>query len=76
MDSPTAHHFFQIVDLNRNRVLNDHCSLHVLKLNKWQASDELTAEDQWGVLFFRKSSIVESVFQCLPACKLIHLFGR
>jgi hypothetical protein len=47
----------------------------VLELNKWQASGELTAEDQW-MLFFRKLSIVESVFQSLPAGELIYLFGR
>ena len=51
-ESGTAHHLFQVADLNQRKILNDHCALHVLELNKWQTAETLTAEDQW-MLFFR-----------------------
>ena len=47
-----AHHLFQIADVRQLKILNDHCALHVLELNKWRTADALTkepltAEDQW-----------------------------
>ena len=47
-----AHHLFQIADIRQQKILNDHCALHVLELNKWRTGEPLTAEDQW-MLFFR-----------------------
>jgi predicted transposase/invertase (TIGR01784 family) len=49
-----AHHHFQMVDLVQQKILNDHCSLHVLELNKWQTAPTLSIEDQW-MLFFREA---------------------
>jgi predicted transposase/invertase (TIGR01784 family) len=49
-----AHHHFQMADLVQQKILNDHCSLHVLELNKWQTAPTLSIEDQW-MLFFREA---------------------
>jgi predicted transposase/invertase (TIGR01784 family) len=49
-----AHHHFEIADLAQQKILNDHCSLHVLELNKWQPAPTLSMEDQW-MLFFREA---------------------
>ena len=56
-ETSVAHHLFQIADVRQLKILNDHCALHVLELNKWRTADALTkepltAEDQW-MLFFR-----------------------
>lgn len=52
--TPVAHHHFQMVDLAQKKILNDHCSLHVLELNKWQPAPTLSMEDQW-MIFFREA---------------------
>jgi predicted transposase/invertase (TIGR01784 family) len=49
-----AHHHFQMADMAQQKILNDHCSLHVLELNKWQTTPTLSMEDQW-MIFFREA---------------------
>ena len=53
-ETPVAHHCFQIADIRQQKVLIDHCAMHILELEKWQAAETLTAEDQW-MLFFREA---------------------
>jgi hypothetical protein len=43
-----------MADLAQQKILNDHCSLHVLELNKWQTTPTLSMEDQW-MIFFREA---------------------
>jgi predicted transposase/invertase (TIGR01784 family) len=49
-----AHHHLQMADLAQQKILNDHCSLHVLELNKWQTTPTPSIEDQW-MIFFREA---------------------
>ena len=51
-----AHHCFQIADVRQQKVLIDHCAMHILELEKWQAAETLTAEDQW-MLFSRSPAL-------------------
>jgi hypothetical protein len=51
LTTTAAHHHFQIADLVHQKVLNDHCHLHVLELSKWQAASTLSTEDQWAIFF-------------------------
>ncbi len=53
-DSPDFHHHFQIVDQENQKRLSEHCSIHVLELEKWQYSETLNTEDQW-LYFFKEA---------------------
>jgi predicted transposase/invertase (TIGR01784 family) len=54
------HHAFQIADIKEKKILNDHCAIHVIELEKWQKSadqhtkEPLPTEDQW-IYFFKEA---------------------
>jgi len=48
------HHRFQMFDNQQQRLLSDHCAIHVVELNKWQFIDHLSIEDKW-VYFFKEA---------------------
>ncbi len=50
-ESPTFHHHFQLVDQANEKRLSEHCSIHVLELEKWRYSEALNAEDYWFYFF-------------------------
>ena len=41
-ESPAFHHHFQLVNQENQKRLSEHCSIHVLKLEKWRYSETLT----------------------------------
>ncbi len=53
-DSPAFHHHFQLVDRENQKRLSDHCSIHILELDKWRYSETLNTEDQW-LYFFKEA---------------------
>ena len=53
-ESPTFHHHFQLVDQANEKRLSEHCSIHVLELEKWRYSETLKTEDQW-LYFFKEA---------------------
>ena len=53
-ESPAFHHHFQMVDQANEKRLSDHCSIHVLELEKWRYSEALNAEDYW-LYFFKEA---------------------
>ena len=53
-ESPTFHHHFQLVDQANEKRLSEHCSIHVLELEKWRYSEALNAEDYW-LYFFKEA---------------------
>ncbi len=53
-ESPAFHHHFQLVDQENQKRLSDHCSVHVLELEKWRYSETLKTEDQW-LYFFKEA---------------------
>ncbi len=38
-ESPACHHHFQLVDQEKQKRLSEHCSVHVLELEKWRYSE-------------------------------------
>ena len=46
-ESPAFHHRFQLVDQENQKRLSEHCSVHVLELEKWRYPETLKTEDQW-----------------------------
>ena len=38
-ETPVAHHCFQIADVIQQKVLIDHCAMHILELEKWRAEN-------------------------------------
>ena len=53
-ESPAFHHHFQLVDQENQKRLSEHCSVHVLELEKWRYSETLKTEDQW-LYFFKEA---------------------
>ena len=53
-DTSHYHHSFQMFDNQQQRLLSDHCAIHVVELNKWQFIDHLSNEDKW-VYFFKEA---------------------
>ena len=47
----TYHHHFQMVDLQCQTILSEHCAIHVLEIEKWQHQTNLSDEDQWLYFF-------------------------
>ncbi len=41
------HHQFQAYDQQNKTLLSNHFSIHILELNKWEAKEVLSGEDQW-----------------------------
>ena len=56
------HHHFQLWDLHHRRLLTDHCSIHVIEINKWTKPETLQPEDIW--LYFLKEA---KSWKTLPA---------
>ena len=54
-ESPAFHHHFQLVDQENQKRFSEHCSIHVLELDKWQYSETLNREDQW-LYFFKEAA--------------------
>ena len=54
-ESPAFHHHFQLVDQENEKRLSEHCSIHVLELEKWRYSEALNAEDYW-LYFFKEAA--------------------
>ncbi len=52
--SPAFHHHFQMFDQKNQKRLSEHCSVHVLELEKWRYSETLKTEDQW-LYFFKEA---------------------
>lgn len=50
----TVHHHFQLYDHCHQRLLTEHCSIHVLELDKWQKTAAFNLEDHW--LYFLKEA--------------------
>ena len=53
-ESPAFHHHFQLVDQENQKRFSEHCSIHLLELDKWQYSETLNREDQW-LYFFKEA---------------------
>ncbi len=53
-ESPAFHHHSQLVDQENQKRLSEHCSVHVLELEKWRYSETLKTEDQ--LLYFFKEA--------------------
>ena len=53
-ESPAFHHHFQLVDQENQKIFSEHCSIHVLELDKWQYSETLNTKDQW-LYFFKEA---------------------
>ena len=53
-ESFAFHHHFQLVDQANEKRLSEHCSIHVLELEKWRYSEALNAEDYW-LYFFKEA---------------------
>ena len=49
--SAAFHHHFQIFDQENQKRLSDHCSIHLLELDKWHHSEKLNPEDEWHYFF-------------------------
>ena len=45
--SPAFHHHFQMFDQKNQKRLSEHCSIHLLELDKWHYSERLNPEDEW-----------------------------
>ena len=60
-DSPACHHHFECYDRHHDVLLNEHLSIHVLELAKWQKPDTLQPEDNW-LYFFKEGK----QFKALP----------
>ena len=56
------HHHFQLWDLYHRRLLTEHCSIHVVEINKWTKPETLQPEDIW--LYFLKEA---KSWKTLPA---------
>ncbi len=53
-DSEHYHHRFQCLDKQHQRLLSEHCSIHVLELNKWRLGKTLKPEEHW-LYFFKEA---------------------
>ncbi len=52
--SPAFHHHFQMFDQKNQKRLSEHCSIHLLELDKWHYSERLNPEDEW-LYFFKEA---------------------
>ena len=53
-DSEAHHHHFQLIDKHHQRLLSEHCSIHVIELNKWKKRETLNPNENW--LYFLKEA--------------------
>jgi predicted transposase/invertase (TIGR01784 family) len=53
-DTETYHHHFQLIDKHHQRLLSEHCSIHVIELNKWKKHKTLNQNENW--LYFLKEA--------------------
>jgi predicted transposase/invertase (TIGR01784 family) len=58
------HHHFQVWDVENQLRLTDHCSVHVLELEKWEKPATLQAQDYW-LYFFKEAKHWKSLPQLL-----------
>ena len=63
-DDNEKHHHFQLWDNANQRLLTDHCSIHVIELKKWKNAHTLLKEDYW-LYFFREGKHWKELPDCL-----------